>query len=278
MLGIPDHGDSRRDVEAMRSDWEQRAQADMLYSIDAQKRDWAVTDFYARGPVLVAEHVDPVLARLGIDPSGRRVLEIGCGVGRLFAGLADRFGDVCGIDISPTMIEKGRAQCPVKATWLLGDGASLDGVDSSSVDHVLAFEVFGHLPRLEFIHAYLRESWRVLRPGATFQVQLRERSDSTRQSIVRAMPRSLRVAVGRLLRAIGMEPVPGDIDTWLGILVPPGALVSFVEQLGFVDVAVLPSRPPNSTRRPHGYWLIGRKPAQPGSSSDRPAGPERGVR
>lgn len=245
----------------MRQDWEERARTELLYSIDAQKRDWTVEEFYARGPVLVAECVDPVLEALGVDPGGRRVLEIGCGIGRLFAGLAERFGEVWGLDISLAMIEQGRAHCPVEATWLVGDGVSLHGIDSAAVDHVLSFEVFGHIPRLDMIHSYLNESWRVLRPGGTFQFQLRQRSDSTRQSVVRAMPRPLRVAAGALSRRVGIVPVPGDIDTWLGLLVPPEDAVSFVEQLGFVDVAVLPSDAPGSTsRRPRGYWLVGRKP------------------
>lgn len=262
MLRIPHHHNSGPDVEAMRHDWEERARTDLLYSIDARKRDWTVEEFYARGPVLVAECVDPVLKSLGVDPSERRVLEIGCGIGRLFAGLAERFGEVWGLDISSAMIEQGRTQCPVTATWLVGDGVSLRGIDSAVIDHVLSFEVFGHIPRLDIIHSYFRESWRVLRPTGTFQVQLRQRSDSTRQSVVRALPRPLRVTVGGALRVVGLAPVPGDIDTWLGLLVPPEEAVSFVEQLGFVDVAVLPSDPLDSTsHRPQGYWLVGRKPA-----------------
>ena len=71
---------------------------------------------------------DPALERLGVDPAGKRVLEIGCGMGRLFPGLAERFDDVWGIDISSTMIARGRKHCPVQATWLIGDGRSLPGV------------------------------------------------------------------------------------------------------------------------------------------------------
>jgi SAM-dependent methyltransferase len=262
MLPIPRSHDSGTDVEAMRQAWQERAHTDLLYSIDAQRRDWTMEEFFARGPVLVAECVDPVLESLGVDPSGSRVLEIGCGIGRLFAGLAERFGDVWGLDISTAMIEEGRRQCPIEATWIVGDGVSLQGVDSASIDHVLSFEVFGHIPRLEIIHAYLRESWRVVRPGGTFQVQLRQRSDSTRQSVVRALPRPLRVAIGGLLRVVGKAPVPGDIDTWLGLVVSPDAAMSFVEHLGFVDVRVLLSDPSTTAeRKPRGYWLIGRKPS-----------------
>src|SRR5580704_19522317 len=133
IVRIPRAHDNRPDIEAMRQAWDTRAQTNLLYSIDAQNRHWAVEDFYARGPELVAEFVDPVLEALGVDPAGLRVLEIGCGIGRLFAALAERFGEVWGTDISHTMIEYGQLHCPVSAIWLLGDGTSLHGIDDCSV-------------------------------------------------------------------------------------------------------------------------------------------------
>ena len=261
IVRIPRAHDNRRDIEAMRQAWDSRAETNLLYSIDAQNRHWAVEDFYARGPALVAEFVDPVLGALGVDPAGLRVLEIGCGIGRLFAGLAERFGEVWGTDISHSMIDYGQVHCPVSAIWLVGDGTSLHGIDDSSVDHVLSYEVFGHIQDLEVIHGYLAETSRVLRPGGTFQVQLRWRSDSVRQATVRFLPRRLRRAVGRLLQRGRIVPVEGDIDTWLGRLVPPKASLAFVHELGFVDVATFPSDPERSGRRVRGYWLAGRRPA-----------------
>jgi SAM-dependent methyltransferase len=195
-------------------------------------------------------------------------LEIGCGIGRLFAGLAARFGEVWGTDISRSMIDFGRRHCPVGATWFLGDGASLDGIDDGSVDHVLSYEVFGHIPDLGIIRNYLRETFRVLRPGKTFQIQLRCRSDSLPQAIVRALPRRPRVVVGTLLQRVRVVPVRGDIDTWLGRLVPPETAVGFAEQLGFVDVSTLPSDPQRvDSRRARGYWIVGRRPPAPTESS-----------
>lgn len=262
IVRIPRAHDSSPGIEAMRQAWDTRAQTNLLYSIDAQNRHWAVEDFYARGPALVAEFVDPVLEALGVDPAGLRVLEIGCGIGRLFAGLAERFGEVWGTDISRTMIEYGQLHCPVSAIWLLGDGTSLHGIDDCSVDHVLSYEVFGHIPDLDVIHGYLAETFRVLRPGGTFQVQLRWRSDSVRQAMVRILPRRLRRAVGSLLQRGRIVPVEGDIDTWLGRLVPPKASTAFVRELGFVELTTFPSDPERKgSRRVRGYWLAGRRPA-----------------
>lgn len=228
-----------------------------MYHVDATRDRWTVDEFYARGPVLVAKIVDPVLAKLGVDPAGLRVLEIGCGVGRLFAGLADRFGEVWGIDVSLEMVARGQTTCPVDARWMVSDGQSLAGVEDDAVDHVLSFEVFQHIPERGIIDAYIAETHRVLRPRGTFQLQLRSGSDSRRQALLRALPRPARVAVASGVRALRLTRVPGDIDSWIGCIVPTEDAAALARRLGFVDVEVLP----DDLHAPGmGYWLIGRKP------------------
>ena len=248
----------RESVTRMRADWEARAAADPLYHIAATQREWSTADFYASGLVLVAQIVDPALARLGVDPAGLRALEIGCGMGRLFGGLSERFGSVAGIDISATMVEKGKAQCPVEATWFVGDGCTLTGVEDASVDHVLSFEVFQHIPDRGAIFSYLAEIARVVVPGGTFQVQLRKGSDTKPQAIVRAMPRPLRVASAKSLHAVGVLPVIGDIDSWLGAIVPSADAVAEATRLGFVDISLLPDTIHSGDM---GYWMVGRRSA-----------------
>jgi ubiquinone/menaquinone biosynthesis C-methylase UbiE len=252
-------------TDAMRRDWDARAKVDALFHVDASRPGSTVDEFYARGPALVAEIVDPVLEQLGVDPSGQRVLEVGCGMGRLFAGLADRFGDVLGIDISPEMVARGRAQCPVAATWLVGDGRSLPGVPDASVDHVLSFEVFQHIPDRAVIDSYVAETFRVLRPGGTFQLHLRRSSDSFRQAVVRALPRPARMTVAAALKAVGLLHAHGDVDTWLGCVVHPASALEIGEGVGFCDLRVLPDRL-HATEM--GYWLVGRK-GDGGSRSER---------
>lgn len=58
-------------------------------------------------------------------PRGARVLDAGCGSGRIGAGLFDRGHTVVGVDIDPVLIEAARTDHP-GGQWLVGDLAELD--------------------------------------------------------------------------------------------------------------------------------------------------------
>ena len=244
----------------MRRDWDARASSNAFHFVDSNRTEWTDEEFYGRGRQLVAQMLDPVLAQFGVDPSGKRVLEIGCGVGRLFEGFSSRFGEVWGIDVSPNMVALGKEHCPVEATWLVGSGTALTGVEDESVDHVVSYEVFQHIPDPGVIDAYVAEIHRVLRPVATFQVHLRKGSDSLPQAAVRVLPRSARRVVGDGLRRTHVLEVDGDIDTWLGCVIPPARAVRMATGLGFVEVETLPDEL-HRHQRDMGYWLVGRKPS-----------------
>ncbi|MDI2128925.1 class I SAM-dependent methyltransferase [Yinghuangia seranimata] len=58
-------------------------------------------------------------------PRGARVLDAGCGTGRLGTELARRGHVVVGVDIDASMVGEARAEAP-ELTWLVGDLAELD--------------------------------------------------------------------------------------------------------------------------------------------------------
>ena len=58
-------------------------------------------------------------------PRGSRVLDGGCGPGRVGAALAARGHTVVGVDVDPVLIEAAVADHP-GSTWLVGDLAELD--------------------------------------------------------------------------------------------------------------------------------------------------------
>jgi SAM-dependent methyltransferase len=102
-------------------------------------------------------------------PAGARVLEVGCGPGRLAIRLAGQHGlDVTGLDLDPAMIERARANAAHRGnghkrgpSFLVGDVAALAFPDRS-------FELV--VSTLSMHHwadpaAGLAEIGRVLRPG-----------------------------------------------------------------------------------------------------------------
>ncbi|MGV8967007.1 MAG: class I SAM-dependent methyltransferase [Cellulomonas sp.] len=98
--------------------WEDKANADPSHS------RWYVERFRrmaADGADLAGE------ARLidAMIPRGSRVLDAGCGPGRVGSELAARGHTVIGVDVDPVLIEAANADHP-GSQWLVGDLAELD--------------------------------------------------------------------------------------------------------------------------------------------------------
>lgn len=89
-----------------------------------------------------------------------RLLDAGCGPGRLTAPLARRHR-MTGCDISQDMLAEARLACPPDVELVLADARRLPFADGQ-FDGVLALDLLVHLPDLE---AGLRELARVVRPG-----------------------------------------------------------------------------------------------------------------
>ena len=99
----------------------------------------------------------------------------------------------------------------------------------------------------------------MLRPGGTWQVQMRSGSDSKRQAIVRALPRPLRNATAAILQTLKILPVQGSVDTWLGCIVGPEPAMTMARDAGFEEIEEVPDdlHAPGT-----GYWLVGRRLAK----------------
>lgn len=107
------------------------------------------------------------------------VLDIGCGWGRSFKLLHDRFSPcrIVGIDIDPQMLEASRAEIrrnALSVDLMLSSAARIPLPDAST-DLVLCHQTFHHLVHQE---AALQEIFRVLRPGGILLI-----AESTRRYI-----------------------------------------------------------------------------------------------
>jgi SAM-dependent methyltransferase len=157
----------------MRTFWDRAADENALYFID-NSLDYRRPDearFWREGE----RELDTLLRAVGATlRPGDDVVEIGCGIGRLTRVLARRAVTVRALDVSPRMLELARRHGAGvdNVEWLLGDGASLDGIADASADAVVSHVVFQHIPDPAVTLGYVREMGRVLRPGgwAAFQV------------------------------------------------------------------------------------------------------------
>ena len=103
-----------------------------------------------------------------------RVLEIGCGAGRLTRALSSIFGEVHAVDVSSEMLARARAALHDRpnVTLYQNSGCDLVVVPPLVFDFAYSSLVFQHIPSREVIDTYVREVHRLLRPGALFKFQV----------------------------------------------------------------------------------------------------------
>jgi SAM-dependent methyltransferase len=88
--------------------------------------------------------------------------DLGCGPGHIARYLQARGVEVCGVDLSPAMVERARRLTP-GVEFCQGDMMALEVSDGAWAG-IVAFYSIIHIPRGDLAQA-LRELWRVLRPG-----------------------------------------------------------------------------------------------------------------
>lgn len=112
-----------------------------------------------------ARQVDHALAL----HSGDRVLELGCGVGRIGRELAGKVAHWEGVDISANMLQIARDRLADRSNVGLTElkRTSLDAFPSASFDKAYCVAVFIHMDKEDFF-LYLEEIARILKPGGAF--------------------------------------------------------------------------------------------------------------
>lgn len=230
----------------MRQDWDERARKDSFYYIATWQPQWDEAGFFASGERDYAELVRPVLERLGFEPAGKRMLEVGCGVGRMTRAFARRFGHLAALDVSGEMLRQGRALHPdfANVTWLQGDGAGLQMLRTASFDFVFAYLVLQHVPEKELSLAYVREMLRVLRPGGIFLFQFCSHTQPTMNwrgrltwGAIDRLRKRWPAAGRRLATALHLDTLAAG-DTWRGAILNPREVLEAVWQEGGVVAGI----------------------------------------
>src|SRR5215510_7760991 len=158
----------------MKRDWDYRAKENAKWFINTFKLHQSDDEFYATGDPLIERFVlnDPILIE-GRDLRSLRLLEIGCGIGRMTKRLAQIFGEVHGVDVSAEMINQA---CElfrgVKNVFFYEtNGLDFSALPGNYFDIIFSVYVFQHVPSVDVIHSNIRDACRTLKPGGMFKFQ-----------------------------------------------------------------------------------------------------------
>lgn len=110
---------------------------------------------------------------LNIDNNSKRILEVGCGVGRILKEIS-KDKDLCvGFDASKSMIDEGKIYCQnidnIKLYNCNGDG--LLNYDDLSFDYAFSFITFQHIPNTNAVLKYISEMYRLLEFSGKINIQ-----------------------------------------------------------------------------------------------------------
>jgi SAM-dependent methyltransferase len=162
-------------VERMRADWNARAKEDANYYVAFGRKDQEDAEFQSTA-LEVVKGLEWEMRRLPADRNRRacRAVEIGCGPGRLMLPLSAHFGEIHGVDISDEMVERARKRLTrvPHAHVHVARRSNLEMLADDSFDFAYSYAVFQHIPSRDVVFGYLREIWRVLKPGAYARCQL----------------------------------------------------------------------------------------------------------
>jgi SAM-dependent methyltransferase len=206
----------------MREYWDDRAREDAFHFSD-QRQPYRHPDpegFWVEGE----RELDAVLDSLGLETGpDDRVLDVGCGLGRLTRALAPRVAHVTALDVSPEMLSRAQELNAGlgNVEWVLGDGVTLGGIEDASFDAIVCHLVFEHLPDPALPLGYVSEFARVLKPGGWAAFGLSTDPDAHRVRRERSGQHSRR---GFLQAMVGRAPSGQDEPEWVGAFVPLDAL------------------------------------------------------
>jgi len=158
-------------VEKMKTDWNRRASHEARYFIATE--DYRNDEVFDRSGEDTAQAITSILAATPERLATYRVLDIGCGIGRVLKSIAPAVREAVGIDVSAEMVARAseRLKDIPNVTTYESTGVDLGDFPDDSFDLVYSYVAFQHMPRPVFTR-YLNEAHRVLRDGGSMVFQL----------------------------------------------------------------------------------------------------------
>lgn len=160
----------------MQADWDARARRNAAHFVATENQEWDAEAFFESGRLAVQQQILNDMGNVcgAWSPAEMRVLEIGCGIGRLTKSLAGIFEEVHAVDISGEMIERARENLrPHHNIYLYrNNGWDLRDLPGEKFHFAFSFLVFQHISSEAVLRSYFAEVRRALKPGALFKLQV----------------------------------------------------------------------------------------------------------
>jgi len=232
-------------TESMRRDWDDRARKDAFFYIASWRQDWDENAFFQSGEEDYQRLVANVLSEREFSPTGKSMLELGCGAGRMTRSFASRFQSVLAFDISSEMLSRAKALQPdaENISWVLANGADLAGVPSNSVDFVFSYLVLQHLPKEELVQKYISEMLRVLATGGlclfqfngTAQTNMNWKGKAAWMTMDLLWTLRLRTMAQAAARLFGLDPAMAG-KNWHGVALKTQRIVEMARKSGGTSI------------------------------------------
>ena len=161
---------------SMEKDWDTRAREDAMHYIATRETPWNEGEFFEKGTREAYHLCGEFFQSRGFQPNGKRMLDIGCGIGRLERGFSQMFGEVWGIDVSGEMVSQAIElnQSFENIKFVKGNGQDLSSFPDEFFDFVFSHITFQHIPEKQLILNYFSEIHRVLKPDGLLKIELRK--------------------------------------------------------------------------------------------------------
>ena len=117
----------------------------------------------------------------------RRVVEIGCGVGRVLLPLAEHFDRAVGVDVAPTMRRLARKHAEERDLPVRVVEPSADW-DGAGTDLVVSHITFRHIDQWSVIDSYIRRTQRTLNSSGVAVLGFDTRPRSVLYRVRNALP------------------------------------------------------------------------------------------
>jgi 2-polyprenyl-3-methyl-5-hydroxy-6-metoxy-1,4-benzoquinol methylase len=163
-------------ADKMRRDWGRRARENYRHYIVNSQTEWSDEQFWLSGETTVTQYVLNDMGNIcqGRRPADMKVLDFGCGAGRVTRALAKAFGAVYGIDISGEMVGLARQALAAASNVHLyqSNGTNLDVLAGELFDFAFAFSVFHHIPTKTAVKDCIAEVGNHLHVGDLFKFEV----------------------------------------------------------------------------------------------------------